>query len=145
MKRLLCTLILGAMAALTAAGQDDPPPIPEMSVNDLMIAVITPATNTLWGVEDPRTTEDWQVFIDAADMVIDAGRKIKVGGTGPNDADWAADPAWQAFADALIDAGRDARQAALDQDIEAMFTAGEVLYPPCEECHVQFHPGVREQ
>ncbi len=148
MNRLLCTLTLGAMAAMAAiaaAGQDEPPADPEMSVNDLMITLITPATNTLWGIEDPQTAEDWQVFIDAADLVIDAGRTIKVGGTGPKDTDWAADPAWQAFADALIGAGRDARQAAMDQDIEAMYTAGEVLYPPCEECHLQFHPGVREQ
>ncbi len=148
MNRLLCTLTLGAMAAMAAiaaAGQDVPPADPEMSVNDLMITLITPATNTLWGIEDPQTAEDWQVFIDAADLVIDAGRTIKVGGTGPKDTDWAADPAWQAFADALIGAGRDARQAAMDQDIEAMYTAGEVLYPPCEECHLQFHPGVREQ
>ncbi len=145
MIRLLCTLTLGAMAAVTVAGQDDPPANPEMSVNDLMITIVTPATDTLWGIEDPQTAEDWQVFVDAADVVIDAGRTMKNGGTGPNDAGWAADPAWQAFADALIGAGRDARQAAVNQDIEAMYAAGEVLYPPCEECHLQFHPGFREQ
>ena len=38
--------------------------------------------------------------------------------------------------------GEDARAAAENRDIEAMFTAGEVLYPPCEECHLQFNPGV---
>ncbi len=145
MIRLLCTLTLGAMAAVTVAGQDDPPANPEMSVNDLMITIVTPATDTLWGIEDPQTAEDWQVFVDAADVVIDAGRTMKNGGTGPNDAGWAADPAWQALTDALIGAGRDARQAAVNQDIEAMYAAGEVLYPPCEECHLQFHPGFREQ
>ena len=114
-----------------------------MSVNDLMVAVITPATNTLWGIEDPQSDEEWQVFIDAANTVIDAGRTIKVGGTGPNDNDWAANAEWQAFADRLIGAGVDARKAAGEKDLEAMWTAGEVLYPPCEECHIQFHPGVR--
>jgi len=145
MKRALCTVVIGGFAAFAVMGQEDSPPVPDMSVNDLMISIITPATNTLWGIEDPQSAEDWQVFIDAADAVIEAGRTIKVGGTGPGDAEWAADPAWQAFADALISAGRDARKAAEDQDVDAMFAAGDVLYPPCEECHQQFHPGVREQ
>ena len=37
------------------------------------------------------------------------------------------------------------RKAAVERDIEQMYTAGEVIYPPCEECHLQFHPGVEGQ
>ena len=113
-----------------------------MSVNDLMIEIVTPATNTLWGIEDPQTDADWQTFIDAADLVVEAGRTIKVGGTGPNDNEWAANTEWDQFADQMIQAGVDARQAAENKDVEAMYTAGEVLYPPCEGCHNQYHPGV---
>jgi len=123
--------------------EDASDPVPTMSVNDLMLTVVTPATNTLWGIEDPQTDADWQVFIDAANLVIDAGETIKVGGTGTNDNEWASDPAWDAFADRLISAGVDARNAANNKDVEAMYTAGEVLYPPCEECHIQFHPGMQ--
>ena len=118
-------------------------PEPTMSIMELMVTVITPATDTLWGIEDPQTDDDWQVFIDAADVVIEAGKTIKVGGTGPNDNEWASDPAWDAFADTLIGAGVDAQSAANNKDVEAMYTAGEVLYPPCEECHIQFNPGVQ--
>ena len=114
-----------------------------MSINDLMVEVITPATNTLWGIEDPKTEEEWQVFIDAANVVIEAGETVKIGGTGPMDNEWADEPDWDAFADRLINAGKDARAAAINKNIDAMFTAGEVLYPPCEECHIQFHPGVQ--
>jgi len=117
--------------------------VPTMSVNDLMVTVIAPATDTLWGIEDPKTDADWQVFIDAANVVIDAGETIKIGGTGPNDNTWASDPTWDAFADTLIGAGVDARNAANNKDIEGMYTAGEVLYPPCEECHIQYHPGLQ--
>lgn len=118
-------------------------PEPTMSIMELMVTVVTPATDTLWGIEDPQTDDDWQVFIDAADVIIEAGKTIKVGGTGPNDNEWASDPAWDAFADTLIGAGMDARSAANNKDVEAMYTAGEVLYPPCEECHIQFNPGVQ--
>ena len=143
MDRRLTALLLWIVFAASAIGQGTP--APTMSVNDLMMTVVTPATNTLWGIEDPQTEADWQVFIDAADEVIEAGQSMKLGGTGPEDAEWAADPAWQAFSDALISAGTDAREAAVNKDVEAMYTAGEVLYPPCEECHLQFHPGVKAQ
>ena len=145
MKRILSLLAATIVIAIPASGQDEPAATPSMSVNDLMVTIVTPATNTLWGIEDPQTAEDWQIFIDAADVVIEAGNSMKSGGTGPNDKAWAADPAWQSFSEALIAAGRDARQAALDRDVDAMYAAGDVLYPPCEECHLQFHPGVREQ
>jgi len=137
---IACLLQVGCQPGSAA---DTAAPVPTMSVNDLMVTVVTPATDTLWGIEDPQTDEDWQVFIDAADVVIRAAQTIKVGGTGPMDNVWAADPAWDAFADRLIGAGVDARTAAETRDIEAMFTAGEVLYPPCEECHLQFHPGMQ--
>ena len=115
---------------------------PTVPIMELMVTVVAPATDTLWGIEDPQSDAEWQVFIDAANTIIDAGRTMKVGGTGPNDNEWAADAAWQAFADQLIGAAEDARAAAENQDVEAMYTAGEVIYPPCEECHLQFNPGV---
>jgi hypothetical protein len=141
---LIAIAVLIALIACTNGDtQEDATPVPTMSVNDLMVTMVTPATDTLWGIEDPQTDEDWQVFIGAADVVIDAGRTIKVGGTGPKDTEWAQNPEWQAFADRLIGAGEDAKLAAQNKDIEAMYTAGEVLYPPCEECHIAFHPGVQ--
>jgi len=142
-------LIIAGLAVfllIVAAGSavsEDEEPVPVMSIMELMTTVITPATDTLWGIEDPQTDEEWQVFVDAANVVIDAGKIIKVGGTGPNDNNWASEPAWDAFAAVLIGAGEDALQAAKNKDVDAMFDAGGVLYPPCEECHIQFNPGVQ--
>ena len=118
-------------------------PTPTMSVNDLMVTVVAPATDTLWGIDDPQGDDEWQVYIDVAETVIEAGRTLKAGGTGPNDSDWATNDEWQAFADRLIEAGVIARTAAQNQDIEGMYRAGEDIYPPCEECHLKFHPGVQ--
>ena len=75
--------MLFAVACSNSDGQADSAPVPTMSVNDLMVTIVTPATDTLWGIEDPRSDEEWQVFIDAAEVVIDAGKTMKVGGTGP--------------------------------------------------------------
>ena len=144
MSRIITTALSLALLSMAPGlfADDDALPAPTMSVNDLMVTVVTPATDTLWGIDDPQTDEEWQVFIDAANAVIEAGRTIKAGGTGPRDSDWAASAEWQAFADRLVGAGIDARSAAENRDVEAMITAGEVLYPPCEECHIRFHPGV---
>lgn len=136
----LCVLFLPLLAG--CGNGSSAAPVPTMSVNDLMITAIAPATDTLWGIEDPQSDEDWQVYVDAADAVIEAGRIVKVGGTGPGDSEWAASGEWQAFADRLISAGRDAKRAAENRDLEGMYAAGDVLYPPCEECHIAFHPGV---
>ena len=137
-------LLLNAFGTvlLTSCGLADGP---EISVNDVMVEQIAPATNTLWAIEDPQTDADWQLFVDAANVVIDTTESIKQGGTGPNDNAWAQDPAWQAFADRLIAAGIDARAAAENKDVDAMYAAGDVLYAPCEECHIQFHPGMQQE
>lgn len=126
-------------AASLTFGQSEPP---TMSVYDLMLTVIAPATDTLWGVGDPQSDEEWQALADAADAVIDSGARLLAGGTGRYDAVWAADPEWRVLVEQLVAAGRDARKAAGNRDLEGMWAAGEVLYPPCEECHLKFNPGV---
>jgi hypothetical protein len=107
-----------------------------------MTAIITPATNTLWGVEDPQTDAEWKVLEDAALVVIDAGKQVQKGGAGPNDEQWAREPDWQDFALELTDAAESGLRAIQDRDLEALFEANDVLYPPCEGCHLKFHPGV---
>jgi len=52
------------------------------------------------------------------------------------------DPAWAAFNEAMIGAGRDALKAIRARD--ALTAADDVLYPPCEGCHLQFNPGVAD-
>ena len=142
-KIVLGVFTLCASVACSNAGDPaDSAAAPVLSINVLMTDVVTPTSNTLWSVEDPQTDADWLVFIDAASQMIAAGEQIKRGGTGPNDAARAEDPAWQAFADTLIGAAIDARGAAEAKDLDALLNANDVLYPPCEECHIQFHSGV---
>lgn len=145
--RVLTTILITASSLLAfgiIAGQ--PVEIRPGSVNDIMVNVITPATNTIWGIENPQTDEEWQVFIDAASQVIDAATRIKKGGTGPNDSAWAQDLEWQRFADVLIESAGEIREAAGRRDLDAVIEiSNDKMYPPCEECHIMFHPGMQEQ
>ena len=112
-----------------------------LSVNDIMVSIVTPATNTLWGADDPKSDAEWQVLEEAAVAVIAATSLITDGGAGPSDTEWAADPGWQGYAATMMKAAEDARAATRAQDFDALMQAMDEIYPPCEECHQAFHPG----
>ena len=135
---ILLLTVLGA----GAFGTEDTRFNHRVSVRDVMEGVITPATNTLWGVEDPQSDEDWRPLEEAAIAVITAGTLIRSGGAGADDADRAADPRWQAWSDTMVEAALTALEAVRARDLDAMIEATNVMYPPCEECHIAFHPGV---
>lgn len=115
----------------------------EMTVKEVMESVITPATNTLWSAEDPQSDEEWQLLEDAAITTINAGILVALGGTGTNDAEWASKPEWKAFNDVMIKAAMDALEAIRERNIDDLFVATDILYPPCEGCHIAFNPGVQ--
>ena len=137
--RISAAIILAA--CVSAAGDDS-----KLTVNELMLSFITPATNAIWGVEEPQTDEDWQALAEAAQTVIDVSRRIKAGAAGPNDKTWATEPAWQAFADAMIESSNDLIAATEARDLDRFIEiSNDKLYPPCEECHLRFHPAMQQQ
>jgi hypothetical protein len=137
----LRTVIAPVLFLGLAACADDPPP--ETTIMELMVTRVAPASDTIWGIEDPKTDEEWAVFVAAADETIAAFEQTKKGGSGPNDATWAADPKWQAYSDQVIAAAEQTKAAVAARNIEAMWDAGGELYTPCEECHIDFNPGVQ--
>lgn len=129
-----CALLF---AALTSNADDQ-------SILELMTIRVVPATDTLWGAEDPETDAEWQKLEDAATETIKAFELTKAGGSGPNDNNWAANDDWQAFSDDVIAAAELAKLAIAERDIEALWEAGDPLYTPCEACHLVYNPGVAE-
>ena len=61
------------------------------------------------------------------------------------DNEWAKQPAWKPFYDAMLAASEAALKAIRAKDHAALLSAGDVLYPPCEGCHLLFNPGVVNQ
>jgi hypothetical protein len=138
-------LLLFTLCAFTIIAAETGEILPG-SVNDVMVTVVTPATDTIWGIEDPQTDEEWQVYIDAAVQLIDAATRIKAGGSGPSDSIWAQDPEWRRYADVLIESGVEIQAAARDRDLDTLINiSSDKMYPPCEECHLMFHPGMQQQ
>lgn len=116
---------------------------PLVSIKELMEKTITPVTNTIWNAYEPPTEPaQWAALEEAAVTLLAAAQVVALGGTGPMDNEWVKEPAWKAFNQVMINAGKAALEAARAQDHEALLAAGDVLYPPCEGCHLQFNPGV---
>lgn len=116
---------------------------PLVSVMELMQQTITPATNQLWSAyNEPSTPAEWRVMEEAAITLLAASSLTGTGGTGPMDNAWAAEPAWQAYNAAMIEAGKAALTASRNQDIDGLLAAGDILLPPCEGCHQMFNPAV---
>ena len=121
-------------------------PRPAMPIKQLMETTITDASNTIWGAYDPPTSaEQWAALEKAALALIEATKVNAVGGTGPMDNEWAKQPAWKPFNDAMLQASESALAAIRAKNHDALLAAGDVLYPPCEGCHLQFNPGVVNQ
>ena len=124
---------------------DEDPPAPKPSIMVLMTDTITPASDIIWGVEDPQTDEEWQVLDDAAVTLMDSFEATRSGGIGPNDDAWASEARFQAYIDQEIVALEQARAAIAARNLDGLFDAGGELYTPCEECHIDYNPGVAEE
>jgi len=105
----------------------------DLTVSQIMNAIITPMTNTIWGAYEIQTDAQWQELQNAALTVIGAGTLLTT--TGPN----ATEVEWREYNQQMIDAARAALAAIGNKDEEALFNAGnDQLYPPCEGCHQRY-------
>jgi hypothetical protein len=146
-RRPLVGLALGIVAATFAARAQAPATAvadgsPLVTIKELMEKTITPATNTLWNVPEKPTDEEWAALEEAAVTLLVATNVTALGGTGPKDGEWVKQPAWRAFNQTMLSAGTMALAAIRARDATALLSAGDVLYPPCEGCHLQFNPAV---
>jgi len=119
---------------------------PEVSINEVMVALVDHAGHNLWNAEKegkaPKTDAEWQTVWEHAVQIAAAGAAITVGGTGPMDAEWVKSPAWHTYAQKLSDAGVAARNAAKSKNLDALVAANGQLVESCETCHKQFKPAL---
>jgi hypothetical protein len=135
--------MVAAGDAQTSAPPADAPPL--VTIKEVMEMTITPATNTLWGVPEQPTDENWAALEQAAVTLVAASEVIARGGADHREVEWVRDSAWSAFNKAMANAGLDALKATRARNRDALLEAGDRLYPPCEGCHLQFNPGVRAE
>ena len=140
---ILIALLLALFATTTSESQDtESAAIMSGTVMEAMVVTITPASDIIWGVEDPQTDEEWQVLDDAAVTLMETFEATRMGGGGPNDDAWASEAGFQVYIDQEMVALEQARAAIEARDLDGLFDAGGELYTPCEECHIDYNPAV---
>ena len=119
-------------------------PTPPFSVNRQMVSLIDNESHVLWAAEveggAPQSEADWNTIEDHALQIVAAGYLLARGGTGPEDAQWSAQPEWQRETKAMIDAAMAASTAAESKNMENLLTANGHLVDSCLGCHEQFKP-----
>jgi cytochrome c556 len=121
-------------------------PAPPFSVNEMMVLIVDQPGELLWDIEKPgrapKSDEDWYQLETHAAALATAGTVVQLGGTGPNDKTWAADPIWRASAEKLVSTALLARGAARAKDMSALIKANSQIVDACEACHAKFKPDI---
>ena len=130
LKILSCIIIVFSSAGAATAVE------PLLTVKQVMNAVITPNTNTIWGAYQLETDAQWKEIENAALAVIAGANLLQMGGSGDEEALIAKQAQWQRFTGQMLAASEKVLAAVAVKDEEALSAAGnDDLYPPCESCH----------
>lgn len=143
-------LVLVSLALVWSCRRETPAPPPQPSlfkpaVNTelLMEAIVEPASYTVFDaavydngrpVGVPTTDEDWEHVRNGAITLAEAGNLLMI---GPRFKDTNA---WMAISHELVDAGMAAARAAEAKDVDALMSAGGLIYDACLKCHAQYLP-----
>lgn len=112
-----------------------------LSMREIMVAVIAPATNKIWGAYEIKSDTQWLELDQAASAVIAAAQLTAQGGADGVYLQQAQNADWQAFTQQLIAAARSAQLAIQNHDEASMFNAGnDLMYAPCAGCHEIYLP-----
>lgn len=125
-------------------------PRPVVNVNEVMHAIIEPASTVVFdavattidasGVHEkyPQNDEEWDAVLHAAITLTEAGnllmipgRKREVGGAIPAK-NWAD---WNRKAREMIEASEVALKAARNKSVQGLLDAGERIDVACDACH----------
>ena len=145
---IVVTLTGCASAPPPAAPKAEAPPAfkPAVNVNDVMVGVVDHNSHILWDValpkKAPKTEADWHNLEHASVTLAAAGSMIVMGGSGPDDAKWAADPEWRRMSQNMTDAALKVKLAVDSKNVAGVLAGGDDLVMTCEACHAKFKPSI---
>ena len=129
---LIATLALAGGAVAQVVNHDPP-------VQKIMAAEVNPGALAFWaGGNDPPDGESkaeakirWADAVKGAHALQTSGEELKKLSRGP---------AWDAFAQLMIQTGKEGEVAAKAQDAEKAFEIGGRVYDSCNGCHKAYIP-----
>jgi hypothetical protein len=150
---ILVVPILMTLAGCTAtpppeAPKAEAPPAfrPAININDVMVGVVDHNSHILWDIalpkKAPKNDADWHQLEHASVTLAAAGSMIVMGGSGPDDTKWAADPEWRKLAQNMTDAALKVKLAVDSKNVPGVLAGGDDLVMTCEACHAKFKPSI---
>ena len=151
--RIFPLVAISAAALLLGCSRMQPVPLPFKPVADvkqMMDMLVDPAADVFWsesgevvtaaGVEQrgPKSSEEWTKVQDNAMLLAESGNLLMM---SPRAQD---NDQWMKSAQALVDTGQEAYQAAQAKDVNRMFAVGGDLYDTCLHCHQLYMPAIRD-
>lgn len=115
---------------------DNEPVAPIANNRQIMLGLVIPAADVIWGVgnEAPADDAGWEKVAANALMIAEAGNLMIMGPRRVDDGEWAT------YSQAMIDSGKAAAQAAANKNLDQVSEAGNSLYEACDGCHQKYMP-----
>lgn len=137
--RIFIALTLFLVSGTTASQSSKDSQLPS-TVRQIMNSIVTPTTAIIWGAYELEAESEWMDVKNAALSLIDAGALLNADGLQGEERLIAQEDAWKEFNAQMISAAEKVIEAVEAKDEERLFSVGnDLLYPPCESCHQEYH------
>lgn len=126
----------GAAPEQAAAPAAPPAPVSTVTSRQIMLGLVIPAADIVWGVANEAPADDaaWEKVAASAAMIAEAGHLMS---TGPRVVDQGD---WLAYVKAMTDAATAAAAGATGKNVDQTSEAGNALYDSCDSCHMKYMP-----
>jgi hypothetical protein len=121
-----------------------PAATPVATTRQIMNGIVGPAAKTVFGAVGtivsasgteeirPRTDEEWEVVVNSAAALIEAGNLLQMGNRVVDKSNWVK------MSQAMTNAGIKALKAAQAKNADDVMAIGEDLYNSCNNCHQRY-------
>jgi uncharacterized protein (DUF1501 family) len=126
---LLATVAFVAISANAADEQ-------EATVKQLMLGIVIPASDGVFGVASkaPKDDTEWEAIEADAMVLAEAGRLLTQGSRPLDQGDWVK------HARELVAASLEAAKYAKAKDVDKTVDAGNAVHDACDSCHMKYMP-----
>lgn len=117
------------------------PPASAATSRQVMLGLVIPAADIVWGVgsEAPADDAAWEKVQATAVMIAEAGHLLMAVPRVVDQGDWLV------AAQAMIDAANAAAASAREKNVDKVSEAGNALYESCDACHAKYMPARQAQ
>jgi hypothetical protein len=149
MRVLAIPLVFASVFVVAGCGKGAAPeqaaapaaPVSTVTTRQIMLGLVIPAADILWGVGSQAPADDaaWEKVAANAAMIAEAGNLMSTGARVVDQADWLKD------VKAMQDAATAAAAGATAKNVDQTSNAGNALYDACDTCHMKYMPARQGQ